>query len=119
MFFRQERSHPGPWLKTHNVHIARPIADFVVSLGTDGRIKSQGSLSNALAQDRKLAKEVAEEAAEEDQTEHTVAQSDPVAESVAPNLDGKLIVAEEISEGHVGWPAGECLQLFEVQQNRY
>ncbi|EKM60769.1 uncharacterized protein PHACADRAFT_246884 [Phanerochaete carnosa HHB-10118-sp] len=92
-------------LVTHNVHITRPIADYVVSLGTDGRIKSQGTLSSALAKDKKLAKEAAESAQETDKAEHTVDRSEPVAESAAPKSDGKLIVAEEISEGHVGWPA--------------
>ncbi|GJE85927.1 multidrug resistance-associated ABC transporter [Phanerochaete sordida] len=98
-------------LVTHNVHITRPIADFVVSLGTDGRIKSQGSLSSALAKDKKLAKELAEGAEETDKAEHTVDQSDPVAENAAPKSDGKLIVAEELQEGHVGWSA---LKLYFV-----
>ena len=91
------------------MHITRPIADYVVSLGTDGRIASQGTLSSALAKDKKLAKEAAEEAQVEDKAEHTVDESEPVAESAAPKKDGKLIVAEEISEGHVGWSARKSM----------
>ncbi|KAI0697137.1 multidrug resistance-associated ABC transporter [Cytidiella melzeri] len=91
-------------LVTHNVYIARPIADYVVSLGTDGRISSQGTLSKALSNDKALAKEIAKEEKVADKADHTV--DDTVVEPAAPpKSDGKLIVAEEISEGHVGWPA--------------
>lgn len=96
-----------------------------MSLGTDGRISSQGSLSSALAKDKKLAKEAIEEAQVDNKAEETVDESDPVAESAAPKKDGKLIVAEEISEGHVGWPArkpksyagGICLRLTPSEQS--
>ncbi|KAI0344119.1 multidrug resistance-associated ABC transporter [Trametopsis cervina] len=91
-------------LVTHNVYIARPIADYVVSLGTDGRIASQGTLSKALSNDKALAKEIEKEAKEADKAEHTI--DDTVVEpEAAPKSDGKLILDEEISEGHVGWPA--------------
>ena len=38
-----------------------PVADFVVDMGSDGRILSQGSLTNALAHDAKLLKELQQE----------------------------------------------------------
>ena len=91
--------------QTHNVYITRPLADFVVSLGTDGRIASQGSHSSALAKDKTLAKEAAAEAEVTNKAEHTVDEAEPAEEAAAPKSDGKLIVAEEIQEGHVGWPA--------------
>lgn len=37
--------------------------------------------------------------------EHTVDEAEPGEETAAPKSDGKLIVEEEIQEGHVGWPA--------------
>lgn len=83
--------------------MASPIAEFVVSLGNDGRILSQGSLSKVLAKDKKLSAEVAEETKEIEKAEHAVDIIDPDSERKKP--DGKLIVAEEISEGHVGWPS--------------
>ncbi|KAL6299635.1 multidrug resistance-associated ABC transporter [Sparassis latifolia] len=94
-------------LVTHNVSMARPIADFVVSLGTDGRILSQGSLSKALEANKKLSAEVVEEIEEIEKAEHEVDQ--PPNPDIPANADGKLIVAEEISEGHVEWPA---LKMF-------
>ena len=87
--------------------MASPIADFVVSLGTDGRIVSQGSLSKVLAKDDKLSKELAEEQAEMAKAEHEVDVVEPDDEAAPKKSDGKLIVAEEISEGHISWASCE------------
>ncbi|RDX55372.1 hypothetical protein OH76DRAFT_1428233 [Lentinus brumalis] len=92
-------------LVTHNVAMASPIADFVVSLGTDGRVHSQGTLSKVLAKDDKLAEELAEESEEIKKAETEVDHVDPGDEFAPTKADGKLIVAEEISEGHVSWQA--------------
>ena len=83
-------------LQTHNVAMASPLADFVVSLGTDGRIATQGSVSDALKKNKALAEEVKheEEAVELDETEDRV-------EGPAEEKKGKLVLAEEIEEGHV------------------
>ncbi|EMD41580.1 hypothetical protein CERSUDRAFT_110129 [Gelatoporia subvermispora B] len=89
-------------LVTHNVAIASPIADFVVSLGTDGRIASMGSLDLALAKNKKLSKELQEEKEEINKVEHEVDEVEP---DVPARKDGKLIVEEEVEVGHVGWPA--------------
>lgn len=88
--------------------MATPIADFVVSIGANGRISSQGSLSKALAKDKKLSKELKDESKEIEKAEHEI---DPVEPATEPSKksDGKLVVAEEISEGHVGWPARSSL----------
>ncbi|PIL37563.1 ATP-binding cassette transporter [Ganoderma sinense ZZ0214-1] len=92
-------------LVTHNVAMASPIADFVVSLGTDGRVASQGTLSKVLAKDHKLSEEVAEEREELKKAEDEVDAVEPDSEDVPKKGDGKLVVAEEISEGHVSWSA--------------
>ena len=88
--------------------MASPIADFVVSLGTDGRVQSQGTLSKVLAKDDKLAEELAEESEEIKKAENEVDHVDPDDEAAPPKADGKLVVAEEISEGHISWQACEC-----------
>ena len=72
-------------LQTHNVAMASPIADFVVSLGTDGRVVSQGTLSKVLAKDDKLSKELAEERAEMEKAENEV---DAVEPDVVATADG-------------------------------
>lgn len=65
-------------------------------MGTDGHVASQGSVSDALAVDSKLAEEVQheEEALELDEHEEDVG-------GATGEVQGKLIVAEEVEEGHV------------------
>ncbi|KZT65009.1 P-loop containing nucleoside triphosphate hydrolase protein, partial [Daedalea quercina L-15889] len=92
---------------THNVAMASPVADFVVSLGTDGQVVSQGSMSKVLAKDEVLLKEIDEENMAIEKAEHTVDNQQPAEEG--KKSDGKLVVAEEISVGHVSWPA---LKMF-------
>ncbi|KAH7922933.1 hypothetical protein BV22DRAFT_1197033 [Leucogyrophana mollusca] len=90
-------------LVTHNVAMASSVAHFVVSLGSNGRVLSQGSISDAIAKDDRLAAEVAkEQEAIEDEAE--VIDNEPEIKTETKG-DGKLVVAEEILEGHVSWAA--------------
>ncbi|KAJ6501692.1 hypothetical protein C8R47DRAFT_1193380 [Mycena vitilis] len=89
-------------LVTHNVAMAKPIADYVVSMGSDGQIHSHGSISEALATDEVLAEELNKDQEVLDKKEDEVDAPPPAAEKKA---DGKLIVAEEVEEGHVSWHA--------------
>ncbi|KAH9939277.1 uncharacterized protein BXZ73DRAFT_76000 [Epithele typhae] len=91
-------------LVTHNVAMASPIADFVVSLGTDGRIVSRGSFSKVIARDDQLMKEFTEEQAQLAKAVEVDAE-EPGVEEALNKSDGKLILKEEVSEGHVGWDA--------------
>ncbi|KAJ3004747.1 hypothetical protein NUW54_g4666 [Trametes sanguinea] len=98
----------NPLEKTHNVAMVSPIAEFVVDMGSDGRILSQGSLESALARDSKLLHEVREEREELEKAEHQL-DTEKLEESGAKQIAGKLVVAEEREEGHVGWSA---MKLF-------
>ncbi|KAI0260093.1 hypothetical protein BC834DRAFT_1028685 [Gloeopeniophorella convolvens] len=94
-------------LVTHNVAMATPIADYVVSLGPDGQIASRGSVSDALAKDKTLAAELKEE-------EHAMKNDDKEIDAEEPDkaskqADGKLILAEEVAEGHV---SRDAIKLF-------
>jgi hypothetical protein len=84
--------------------LAGPEADFVVSLGQDGQILSQGTLSEALKSNKTLLKEVKAEEAE-------VAKADENIDDVLPEIPegkgGMLIAKEEIAKGHVSWSASE------------
>lgn len=86
--------------------MASPIADFVVALGTDGRVTSQGTVADALKHNKRLRAELEKEKAAEDKAEQTVDDSDSAQKKKS---DGKLVVAEEIAEGHVRWPASTLL----------
>ncbi|EGO28521.1 hypothetical protein SERLADRAFT_354415 [Serpula lacrymans var. lacrymans S7.9] len=81
---------------THNVTMANKVAHFVVSIGSNGRVLSQGSISDVVAHDDKLAAEVLKDNEEEQKV------SDTEEEAVQRKQDGKLILAEEIAEGRVG-----------------
>ncbi|KAJ6508401.1 P-loop containing nucleoside triphosphate hydrolase protein [Mycena sanguinolenta] len=80
-------------LVTHNVALTRPIADFVVSFGADGRIRSQGTISD-LTKRGSLAAQIRQDQQVLDKTQQEVDAEVSVAE-------GKLILAEEIQLGHV------------------
>ncbi|KAI0782172.1 multidrug resistance-associated ABC transporter [Abortiporus biennis] len=90
-------------LVTHNIALASPIAEFVVSLGSDGCIVSQGSLSNALAKNKTLSVELIQESKELEQDDEHVVQEKP--NDLLKMAAGKLIVEEEVEIGHVGWTA--------------
>jgi hypothetical protein len=79
------------------------IAHFVVALGIDGRVLSQGSVSDPLMQDTNLVQEVDDKQAMDEAADEIDAINSKTAK------DGKLTVAEEIQEGHVSWRA---LKLF-------
>ncbi|TFK70801.1 hypothetical protein BDN72DRAFT_887852 [Pluteus cervinus] len=89
-------------LVTHNVALALPVADYLISLSIDGRVVSSGPVSAEIAKNRALKEEVEEEQAVLDPHNSYV---DPPAPGVESKADGKLIVAEEIQEGHLSWKA--------------
>jgi hypothetical protein len=103
--------------QTHSLAVTKSVANFVVSLGTDGRVVSQGSLSDALARDQKLSDEFEhdKELVELEQVEETI------AEPIVPVLvaeqnhqeDGKLILEEEIALGSVSKSA--CKTSFSLR----
>jgi hypothetical protein len=87
--------------QTHNVALVKSLAHFVVSLTGDGRIATQGSMSEALAHDPALEATV--------QDEKEMIELDEIEETLDKNklvnapVNGKLTVAEEVAEGQVGW----------------
>ncbi|KAJ7211367.1 hypothetical protein GGX14DRAFT_534690 [Mycena pura] len=90
-------------LVTHNVALAAPIAEFAISIGSDGRILSQGSVAKVLQHDIALANEVN---AELEVLEQVVDPDPGAAEAKRDiNSDGKLILAEEVQIGRVQWNA--------------
>jgi hypothetical protein len=84
--------------------MASPVAHFVVSLGINGRVLSQGSVSDPLVQSRLLAakdENVTEKAADE------INFTEPKRETAKD--DGKLTGTEEIQEGRL---SAQALSLF-------
>ncbi|PBK89813.1 ATP-binding cassette transporter [Armillaria gallica] len=91
-------------LVTHNIAMAEPIAQFVVSL-KDGHIASQGSLSSVLSQDLTLAEEARRDAEALHKADEEVDVNGELKEQPVKKSDGALIMTEEIQEGHVSWPS--------------
>ncbi|KAJ7123761.1 P-loop containing nucleoside triphosphate hydrolase protein [Mycena epipterygia] len=88
-------------LVTHNIALTRSISRFTVSLGLDGQIISQGSVQAALEKDAKLSVEASDDQARLESAEEKIEAVTAFAEKPADS--GKLIMAEEIVEGNVGW----------------
>lgn len=73
----------------------------MVSLSIDGRVLSQGSLSDALALDKKLLADIN---AEKEALEKSEEQVEPHAiDEAIKKVEGKLIVQEDVAEGFVSW----------------
>jgi hypothetical protein len=87
--------------------MATPIADFVVSLSSNGRINSQGTVGDALRKDRTLASEatVIEEIDRKEASVIDAEETKPLSSS------GKLVAKEEIVEGRVGFGACQSSTL--------
>jgi hypothetical protein len=90
-------------LQTHNVAMVASIADFVVSLGLDGRIESQGAASEALLKDDKLLSEITDISEINEKVEEAIDLVEP--EKKDSTGAAKLVMAEEVALGHVSWPA--------------
>ncbi|KAE9405089.1 P-loop containing nucleoside triphosphate hydrolase protein [Gymnopus androsaceus JB14] len=89
---------------THNVALAQSVAGFVVSI-KDGRILSQGTVSEALSKDEVLASQTETEESMIEAVEEEIDEAGDTSKKAADASQGKLIVAEEVQVGNVGWPA--------------
>jgi ABC-type multidrug transport system fused ATPase/permease subunit len=92
-------------LVTHNIGLVAPVASFVVALGPEGRIVSQGSVSDAVARDSRLTKIMEMEAKTITKNAEELKLDEEAARDYAKDQKGKLIAEEEIAEGHVSWDA--------------
>lgn len=91
--------------KTHNVAMTSPIAGQVVAITSDGRVAVHLTVSDAVKEDRKLAKEVKKDQETALKLEDAIVTIPVTNTNTEPHSDGKLIVAEEVEEGHVSWTA--------------
>ncbi|KAI8994066.1 multidrug resistance-associated ABC transporter [Trametes punicea] len=101
-------------LVSHNVALVHPIADYVVVMGTDGQIASQGTLERTLEADQELSAELATEEEQLRKAENELGQSEH--NNGDDPKSGKLIVSEEIEEGQVGW---NTIRLYVLNTSRH
>lgn len=94
-------------LVTHNIILAKSVADYIVLLAVNGTIRSQGPVDDVIRRE--------EEAIEVVEKEDVAGEADsPPAKKQAGTKSGKLIVAEEVALGHIGWTT--CKSYFSVEQ---
>ncbi|KZT34875.1 hypothetical protein SISSUDRAFT_228878 [Sistotremastrum suecicum HHB10207 ss-3] len=100
-------------LVTNNILLCEPFAGRVISIGKDGVISSQEeTVQEALKNDRSLretmhsVEEIRKEEALIENSSETVASVDEVEKQP----DGKLIVTEDMADGHLSWSA--CVLWF-------
>jgi len=84
--------------------MASPVAHFVVSLGINGQVLSQGSVSDPLVQSQLLAAKVENVMKKAVDEINFTEPKNPTAKG-----DGKLTVTEEIQEGRL---SAQALSLF-------
>lgn len=92
--------------------MASPLADYVVSLGRDGRVASHGQALDAVAESLTVSPE-GPELIENVLNEEKRPDQEGL-DGMAKQTDGKLIMAEEIAEGQVSWDACNC-QFFTLR----
>jgi ABC-type glutathione transport system ATPase component len=102
--------------KTHNVALTVPLADFMVSL-RDGQVLEQGVVKEVLEHDPVVSAELREEREALKRVDEEVDLRLGAMEQPAPQSDGKLIVAEEVALGHVGWAPSQWLVLSQSCRN--
>jgi hypothetical protein len=87
--------------------LARPIADFVVSFGPNGKVRGHAIVSE-LTKRGSLAAQLQKDGQVLNKTQEEIEAENVVTK--AP--DGKLILAEEIQMGHVGASACSHYRCF-------
>ena len=97
--------------QTHNVAVVEGVASYVVSLGQDGKIASQGKWARVLQEDTTLYKElnVGREEFAVEINEISVSPQTGSKKVAANGRQGKLVAPEEISQGNVSWSTGEAI----------
>jgi hypothetical protein len=86
----------------------RSLADFAVSIGTNGRVIAQGTILEVVGIDKSISKELQRN---EEEIEIAEEEIDKPDEPTHPKSSGKLIMAEEIEMGHVSWGSGMLIHL--------
>ena len=78
------------------------LADFVVSLGSDGRIIGQGPVADTIIQAPESLGEV-----EHKEREIEPEDEESTIDGESVEGEGKLVAAEEAARGHISWEASK------------
>lgn len=92
-------------LVTHNIALASPVADFIVSVSADGVATSRGNDIKAVLASEPSLKEEFKHDQEALKSEETIIDAPATDGDKAKKAQGKLILAEEVKHGNIGWKA--------------
>lgn len=87
--------------QTHNVPLILPLCEFMITLAADGTITTE----NVVPSPEKVA-DILHEVEEKEQAD--IIEGDTKA-TATDKADGKLVMAEEIKEGHMTWRSFKLL----------
>lgn len=90
-------------LITHNVTMAGPLAQHVVSIRSDGIISSRPTIGETLSRDSKLRAEITDENMVIEMAGEAI--DAPAMLKEGQPVSGKLVADEEVALGHVSWAA--------------
>jgi ABC-type multidrug transport system ATPase subunit len=93
-------------LVTHNFALVTPVAHYVISLGGDGRVVAARPPSETALKDRELVEQIAHE---QEALELDTDLEEGNGDQKAVAEGAKLVVEEEVQQGHVSWNA---IKLF-------
>lgn len=95
-------------LVTHNVAMAGPVAQHVVSISSNGSITGEATIAEILSKDSVLRAEIADENLVIEKAEEAIdGAGEAPKEGKTPS--GKLVADEEVAIGHLSKAAGESL----------
>ena len=92
--------------QTHNIALVGPIAEFVVSLGLDGSVQTQGTDISSFLEKENDPRAASEVEQEQKMLQDMKEETEPKPKATS---DGKLVVAEEIVQGRVTWKSMKLL----------
>lgn len=90
----------------------------MVSLGKDGHIASQGTVSDALKWDAELKLELSQSKEANKKEAEVVDVSEPDAAAKEKQAKGKLVMEEETAEGHISWQSSTLFPFLTLMELR-
>ena len=97
-------------LVTHNLAMAGPIAQHIVSISSTGAITSEATIADVLSHNVELREEAALVTAQIEKADEDIAEEAKVEAN--PDAKGKLVADEEVELGFVSLAASAFLCQF-------
>jgi len=94
-------------LVTHNIQLARRVAEYLVILNSNGTLQSQGNIEKVLKDGPALKPAIDAPHVTQEKEDNAIGE-----EEQELFRKGRQIMAEDVAIGHVGWPSCESLVTY-------